>query len=264
MAFIDRDGLKIHYEAAGDGPVVLLTHGYSGTSHMWLGQVAALKADYRVVTWDIRGHGRSDSPTDPALYSEALTLGDMTAILDEVGAATATIGGLSLGGYLSLAFHVEQSELVHKNPGHKNRVHSLLLLDTGPGYRNAEAREGWNEMALGRARYFERKGLAGLDGESSAHGGEHTSAEGLALAAAGILRQYDSRVIDSLPGIELPTLVLVGENDKPFLGATDYMAERIPGAEKVVLRDAGHVANIDQPEAFNQTLLSFLARAYGA
>lgn len=248
MAYLDRDGVKVYYEVAGSGPAVLLTHGYSGTSHMWQGQVEALKDAFQVIVWDIRGHGRSDSPDDPALYSEALTLGDMTALLDAVGAETAAIGGLSLGGYLSLAFHVAQTE----------RVHSLMLFDTGPGYRNPEAREGWNEMARGRARYFRRKGLAGIGGGDEAHGDQHQSAEGLALAAEGILQQYDSRVIDSLPDISLPALVMVGAEDKQFLKPTDYMAGKIPGAEKVVLEKAGHVANVDQPEAFNAAVRDFL------
>ena len=187
---------------------------------------------------------------DPALYSEALTLDDMAAVLDAVGADTATIGGLSLGGYLSLAFHVEHSE----------RVHSLLLLDTGPGYRNPEAREGWNAMARGRGRFFRRKGLDGLAENTSAHGGQHRSAEGLALAAEGILQQYDARVINSLPDIRVPTLIAVGEHDKPFLAATDYMAARIPNSEKIVVGGAAHVANVDQPGKVNSALAGFLGR----
>src|SRR6187399_2067914 len=105
MATLDRDGVKIHYEVHGSGPAVLLSHGYSATSKMWDGQVAALKDRYKVIVWDMRGHGQSDYPTDGAKYSEALTVGDMAAILAAVGEKSAVIGGLSLGGYMSLAFH---------------------------------------------------------------------------------------------------------------------------------------------------------------
>jgi len=250
MPHLNRDGVKVYFEATGSGPTVLLSHGYSASHHMWQGQVAALKDAYQVVAWDVRGHGRSDSPADPAAYSEALTLADMAAILDHLEVESAAIGGLSLGGYLSLAFNVHYPE----------RTSALLLFDTGPGYRDATAREGWNEMARGRARYFRRKGLESIAAESSAHGNLHTSAEGLALAAEGILQQEDARVMESLAGISVPTLIMVGEQDKPFIGATDYMAAKIPDAEKVVIADAGHVANIDQPEAFNQALRSFLER----
>ncbi|MCL6644182.1 MAG: alpha/beta fold hydrolase [Dehalococcoidia bacterium] len=101
MPFVERDGVRIFYEAAGEGPPVLLSHGYSATSRMWRGQVEALAPRYRIITWDMRGHGQSDSPDDPALYSEAATVGDMAAILDALGIDTAVIGGLSLGGYMS-------------------------------------------------------------------------------------------------------------------------------------------------------------------
>jgi pimeloyl-ACP methyl ester carboxylesterase len=73
-----------------------------------------------------------------------------------------------------------------------------------------------------------------------------------------MLAQSDGRVIESLPSIHVPTLVLAGENDKQFLAATDYMAAKIPGAEKVILKDAGHAANLDQPEAFNKAVRAFL------
>jgi len=253
MAALDRDGVTIHYEVRGSGPTVLLSHGYSATSAMWRPQLDALSARYQVVTWDIRGHGLSDSPADDAFYSEALSLGDMAALLDAVGADGAHIGGLSLGGYLSLAFHVV----------HPERCRSLLLFDTGPGYRKDVARAQWNDMALGRARFFERSGLDRIDTRTDAHGGTHRSADGLARAARGILRQYDSRVMDSLPHIAVPVLVLVGADDAPFVGPSEYMARKIPGAELVVLDDAGHEANLDQPAAFNAAVLDFLARNSG-
>ncbi len=105
MPWVDRDGVGIYYEVHGDGPPLLLTHGYSSTSAMWHGQVDALAKDHRLILWDMRGHGQSDYPDDPRAYSESLTVADMAAILDAVGAERAVIGGLSLGGYMSLAFY---------------------------------------------------------------------------------------------------------------------------------------------------------------
>src|SRR5262249_40931819 len=77
-------------------------------------------------------------------------------------------------------------------------------------------------------------------------------------AARGIMAQHGSHVIDSLPDICVPTLVLVGAGDQPFLAASEYMAAKIPGARKVVIPDAGHTANVDQPEAFNRAVLELL------
>src|ERR1700733_13848457 len=86
MPKINRNGVNIHYEVHGSGPALLLTHGYSSTSAMWQGQIEALSKHHKLVLWDMRGHGQSD---DPAAYSEALTVGDMAALLDQVGAASA-------------------------------------------------------------------------------------------------------------------------------------------------------------------------------
>src|SRR5258706_15294663 len=105
MPKINRDGVEIYYEVHGSGPPLLLTHGYSSTSAMWQGQIEALSKRHRLVLWDMRGHGQSDYPDHPGAYSQALTVADMAALLDEVGAASAIVGGLSLGGYMSLAFY---------------------------------------------------------------------------------------------------------------------------------------------------------------
>ncbi|WP_322796895.1 alpha/beta fold hydrolase [Tepidiforma sp.] len=249
MPHLDRDGVSIFYQVAGSGPAILLSHGYSATSRMWDAQVSALSPEYAVVTWDMRGHGQSDSPDDPSAYSEAHTVADMAAILDALGVESAVIGGLSLGGYMSLAFHL----------AHPDRVRALMLFDTGPGYRNPAGREAWNRTAEARAVAFETRGLEALGPGAEVRIAAHRSARGLALAARGMLAQFDSRIIESLPSIAVPTLVLVGEKDEPFLGATDYMAAKIPGARKVVIPGAGHAANIDQPEAFNRAVREFLA-----
>lgn len=254
MATLNRDGVNLYYEAHGQGPVILLTHGYSATSQMWRGQVEALSEDHRLVTWDMRGHGRTDSPEDLSLYSEAHTVADMAALLDEVGARTAIVGGLSLGGYMSLAFHRAYPE----------RCRALLIIDTGPGYKNDEARAGWNANALKRAERLDAEGFAALGGSAEVRQAEHRSAKGLANAARGMLTQRDAAVISSLPDVKVPAIVIVGADDAPFLAASDYMAAKIPGAKKVVIDGAGHAANIDQPAAFNAALLAFLTELEAA
>ncbi len=250
MTTLNRDGVKIHYEVHGTGPTILLSHGYSSTCRMWDGQVAALKDRYQVIVWDMRGHGESDYPKDPALYSEGLTIGDMRALLDVVGADKAIVAGLSLGGYMSLAFHAS----------HPQRVRALMLFDTGPGFKKDEARAKWNETANKRAADFDARGLAALNSSDEVKLVRHRDAKGLAGAARGMLAQKTDRVIQSLERIAVPTLVLVGANDTNFLAATDYMAAKIKGATKVVIPDAGHAANLHQPAHFNQAVEAFLAK----
>ena len=124
------NGIEIEYQDGGLGSPVLLGHGYSATGRMWDGQRAALGDRYRIVSWDMRGHGQTESPEDPAQYSAALTVADMRALLGHCGVERAVVGGLSLGGYVSLAFYLAHPEMVR----------ALVICDSGPGYRNAEAR----------------------------------------------------------------------------------------------------------------------------
>ncbi|KJC55027.1 alpha/beta hydrolase [Bradyrhizobium sp. LTSP849] len=254
MPKIDRNGVGIYYEVHGDGQPLLLTHGYSSTSAMWHGQIDAFARDHKLVLWDMRGHGQSDYPDDPNAYSEALTVGDMAAILDAVGAGRAIIGGLSLGGYMSLAFY----------RAHPQRARALLIIDTGPGFKKDDAREAWNARALATADKLDREGLDMLKAATRERAtASHRNAKGLGLAARGMLTQRDARVMELLPDIKVPSLIVVGADDTPFLAASDYMAAKIPGAQKIVILAAGHAVNIDQPQAFVDAVAPFLKNLPG-
>jgi len=251
MAYLDRAGTRIFYEVTGDSdgrPPLLLSHGFGESSAMWQPNRTALAAARPVITWDMRGHGRSDSPADPAEYTHAVCVADMAALLDAAGAERAVAGGLSLGGFLSLAFCLEQPD----------RVAALVLCDTGPGFRSDDARQRWNSRAQATADRLERDGLGASGNDSGPTAAGHRSAAGLAKAARGMLAQSSSQVIDGLASIHVPTLVLVGGRDEAFLGAADYVAAKIPGAQHVVIPDAGHMCNIDQPDLFSEAVLAFL------
>jgi pimeloyl-ACP methyl ester carboxylesterase len=253
---LDRDGATISYsvcaaaggQAAGGPPPLLLTHGYGASAAMWQANLGALSTGRTVITWDICGHGRTSSPADPARYSEAGSVADMAAVLDAASSQRAVVGGLSLGGYLSLAFWLR----------HPDRVAALILCDTGPGFRRDEPREQWNARALARADALERRGAGALSSSPEVPG-TGQNLRGLALAARGILTQRDARVLESLPGITVPVLVVVGADDTPFRAAAGYLASKIPGATLAVLDGAGHAANMDQPAAFNAAVLGFLS-----
>ena len=248
MAYIVRDGVRVYFEDHGSGPGVLLTHGFSQSSTMWQDQVEVISANYRVMTWDMRGHGRSDYPNDLAAYSEAHNVADMAAILDACGLATAVIGGLSLGGCTSLAFHL----------AHPQRTAALMLFDTSPGFKKDEARAAWNTRANARADQLDAQGLEALSNSPGTRSAGHRNATGLARAARGMLGQFDDSLIQSLPNIAVPTMVLVGDRGEPFHAGTFYMARKIPNVQKVVIKNAGHGANVDQPVAFNNAVLGFL------
>lgn len=248
MSVLQRDGVRIHFDALGDGPCVLLTHGYAASSRMWKAQREALAGSHRTILWDMRGHGDSGTPADPSAYSVDAAIGDMAAILDACGESAAILAGMSLGGYMSLAFH----------RAHRERVRALVLVDTGPGFRSDESRAAWNRYALETAERYARDGLDALPDSPEVASAAHRSARGLELAARGMLVQRDAGVIESLRSINVPTLIVVGAEDKPFLDAAAYMARVIPGAIKEVIPGAGHAPNLERPDRFNEALLRFL------
>jgi pimeloyl-ACP methyl ester carboxylesterase len=220
---LERDGVVIAYDVRGsraDRAPVLLTHGYGESARMWDQNLPALVLDRTVITWDMRGHGASDSPDDPAAYTHEALLTDLAALLDDAGADRAVLCGMSLGGFLSLRFALQSPQ----------RVAGLVLVDTGPGFRDPGVRESWNARARERP-----------DGP-----------------VRELLVQHDSVVLDSLGQIAVPTLIVVGSEDEPFLAAAEVMHRRIPAARRIVLEGAGHTANMDAPEEFNAAVSDFL------
>jgi len=231
---------------AGALAPVLLTHGFGASQAMWAPNLDALGADRRVLTWDLPGHGASSAEGE---LSHERCIAEMLELLDELGAERAVIGGMSLGGYLSLLLCAR----------HPERVAALLLVDTGPGFRDDTARETWNEWVAGLADDLDARGPAALrPGRESAHADHVAGGAGLAAAARAILTQRDGEAFASLDRIAVPTLVLVGAEDDRFLAAADAMTRRIPGARKVIIENAGHAANMDQPAEFDRVVCGFL------
>jgi len=251
MPIVELNGIHINYEEHGrpDGTPIFLTHAYAATLQMWNPQFEALH-DYRVIGWDMRGHGGTDSPPGQDAYTEKLTVADMAALLRHLGIDRAVIGGLSLGGYISLEFQLAHPEMVR----------ALILCNTGPGYRKDEARAGWNEFSIGYAKRFEERGLDGFGRgiEIDATRQYQRSAQGLAFAGRGILTQRDAAVMEHLEEIDVPTLIVQGADDERYKAGCEYMAAKIPNARKVVIEKAGHAVNLYQPEEFNAAVLGFL------
>jgi pimeloyl-ACP methyl ester carboxylesterase len=251
MPVVALNGIHVNYEEHGrrDGAPILLTHAYAATLQMWNPQFEAL-ADYRVIGWDMRGHGGTDSPPAQDAYTEKLTVADMAGLLRHLEIERAVIGGLSLGGYISLEFQLAHPEMVR----------ALILSNTGPGYRKDEARAGWNDFSIGYAKRFEDRGLDALGRapEIEATRQYQRSAQGLAFAGRGILTQRDANVMLNLEKIDVPTLIVLGADDERYKAGGEYMAAKIPSARKVVIEGAGHAVNLYQPEKFNDAVLQFL------
>ena len=262
------DGLTLHAEAHGDGVPIVLSCALATTSENWRPQVAPLvAAGLRVVLWDFRGHGRSDAPDDPGAYDVHRVVDDLARVLDWAAPGEpAILAGLSFGGLASL-------HLALRDPA---RARALVLIGSGPGFKNPEAQARWQAQTERTAAFVRRNGMQAFVGGRAASTlvGRHTEAPAARAAANAIAAQQPhgiahfarqvagpaEPVIDRLAEIQTPALVMVGEQDEQFLRAADVLAARMPRAERVAIPAAGHILNLDQPEAFDAALLGFLER----
>jgi pimeloyl-ACP methyl ester carboxylesterase len=265
---VASDGVQLYVEAHGEGLPVLLSCGLCTTHENWRPQVAPfVAAGLRVLLWDYRGHGRSQSPHDPASYTMAQVVDDLGRVLAwGAGDRPAIVGGLSFGGLASLHFAL----------AHPERVRALLLVDTGPGFKNPEAQARWEAQVERTAGFLEARGCQAFARSKAA-----ATAIGLrpelpaAQAAARAIAAQDPTglalfarrvagpappVIDQLASLGIPALVVVGEKDEPYLRAAEVLASRLPKAESVKIAGAGHVVNLEEPEAFDAAVLGFLGR----
>lgn len=254
MPKININGVGLYYEEHGQGYPVIFLHGFSSTHQTWSPQVPDLSKEVRFITYDARGHGLSDSPEKAEEYSADIVVEDLFQLLEQLGIEQAVVGGLSMGGYESLRFYLT----------HPDKVKALIIMDTGPGYKNPKSREAWNEDREALAKELETKGIEAMLEEGMTETRRAILLKqnpiGLAHMARKVVAQHDSRVIESLREIKVPSLILIGEDDTPFMPAAQYMAKKIPDSELIIIPKAGHSANVDNPEAFNRAVLDFLRK----
>lgn len=262
------DGIRLYAEASGSGTPLLLSPGYCQTHENFRAQVAPfVAAGYRVVLWDYRGHGKSEVPEKEGAYSMAQVVDDLGRVLDWAAPGEpAVVGGLSFGGLVAQ----------HLALDHPERVVALLLVSSGPGFKNPKSQAGWEAQVDRIAGRLERIGFEGYTAGRAAPNSiglqpdlPAAQAAGRAIEAqvpSGVAR-FGRRVtsiapstIDRLSEIQVPALVLVGSLDAAYQAAGEVMSARLSNSEHVLIKNAGHCVNIEQTEAFNHTVLDFLAR----
>ena len=255
------DGLNIGYDDVGTGKPLVLVHGYPFNRSLWDPQVEALRGSYRVVTLDLPGFGESD------VSSEPLSIRDMAiyvaSLLDQLQIERATLGGLSMGGYVVLAFYKEFAD----------RVAGLILGDTRAEADSVEAKltreqqarqilaEGMNATASAMLP----KLLSGQTVRDRPDIVEHvrqmilrTKPEGAATALNAMASRDDQTNL--LFKINVPTLILIGSEDTITpLANSEKVNERISSSRLVKIDKAAHVSNLEQTEVWNKELLNFMA-----
>lgn len=264
-----HDGVKLYYEEAGSGRPLVFVHEYAGDYRSWEPQMRFFSRYYRCIASNARGYPPSDVPQDPEKYSQALARDDIRSILDHLGIDKAHVCGLSMGGFATLHFGISYAK----------RALSLVVGGCGYGAEpakreqfraetNAAAeqieKQGMPEVAkrysLGPTRVqFQNKNPRGWR-EFADQLAEHSTL-GSALTMRGVQARRPSlwELSDAMKAIEIPTLILTGDEDDPCLEPALLMKRNIPNSGLVVLPRAGHTINIEDPEPFNRALFEFFA-----
>jgi len=253
------NGINLYYEVYGQGYPVVLLHGFLDTVDSWQAQIPALSRDYQLIIYDARGHGKSESPLSPDLYSADIVVEDLFELLRTLKIEKAVVGGISMGGYETLRFYMR----------HPEAVSALIPIDTGPGYHSVARREESNRWSEERIKVLETQGMEAYLTLPAPFTSlyQHPKEDMLKLNPIGLINmsrkvimQHDSLVIENLSQIKVPSLILVGEKDERFLRAASYMTKIIPGAQCTVIPGAGHLVNQDAPGFFNKVVLDFLGK----
>jgi 3-oxoadipate enol-lactonase len=257
---IHIDNIDMAYTDSGSGRPVVLIHGYPFNRTLWNEQVEALSKNHRVIAPDLRGFGESEASDGPATMNRLAQ--DVALLLDHLEIARATIAGLSMGGYVALAFYKQL-------PSH---VRALVLADTRA---QADTEEG-KQTREQQAQKALSEGMAGiadamlpklLTPETVSKRPDivkrvrdmmlKTKPEGAAAALRGMAARDDQTSL--LSKISVPTLILVGAEDAITPAAdSEKMNQAIAGSQLIVLENAGHVSNLERTEQFNDAMLDFL------
>ena len=261
-------GLRLFFEAEGEGPTLLLLHGFTQTGRSLAGVAAGLRDAHRCVRVDLVGHGESDAPGDPSAYTMERCTAQLAALLDALGIARAQVFGYSMGGRTALALASSRPE----------RVVSVLAVGASAGLDDPAARaarvrddealaarierdgvpafvEHWTALPLfaTQARLGERF-LARARAERLAQ-----RAHGLAGSLRGMGSGAQAPLGERLATLPMPVLLVAGAEDARFAALARSLAARIPRGRARVLPGAGHAAHLEEPEAFLRVARPFFA-----
>ena len=267
MPYANVNGIDTHYRETGEGFPVVFVHGYTGNSRNWALTVPALRENFRTISVDLRGHGLSAKPASEDDYALEVMASDVYELLKSLDVTGCLLVGHSMGGMVSQLLILEHPEIVR----------ALVLVDTA-----AEVPKGLlhEERLNQRKRLIEMAETEGMEAVFEEQ--ERITPLHPALAAKprfveiwreqflmtsreayiACAKAMSSRrsLLGELGAISVPTLVICGEKDEPFLDPSRQMHEAIPGSELVIISGAGHGPQMETPAEFNRVLADFLAK----
>jgi len=260
--------VRLHVECDGSGPSLVLAHGFAGSARNWRPQVRALADTHRICRFDARGHARSEAPDDPAAYSLDTFVDDFDAVATQAGSEPIVAGGLSLGAVIALGWAAK----------HPARVRGIVLMAlpgdrrSGRGFgavadefADAILREGI-DAAGERYVWGPRSGLDPAAAKLVRQGFLEHPPHGLANTLRGVLAglpdpvTFAHRLFDH----GTPALVIAGSRDEAAVSGAEAVAAVLPHAEVAIVRDAGHVVNLERSAEVSarvRTWLGTLARS---
>jgi 2-succinyl-6-hydroxy-2,4-cyclohexadiene-1-carboxylate synthase len=271
MATATINGLEMHYREKGEGFPVVLVHGFTGNSRNWALTVPVLTRQFRTISVDLRGHGHSAKPVRAEDYTLEAMADDVYALLQHLGVRDCYLAGHSMGGMVSQHIVLDHPELVR----------ALVLVDTAAeipeGLVNKErlaARERLVAIAReqGMEAVFDEQLRVNPPADGMQANAEFlrtwreqfllTSKEAYIYGARGMASRKS--LLGELHRVSVPTLVICGENDEPFLEASRKMHAEIHGSRLEVIEGAGHSPQIETPAPFNAVITEFLSKVHEA
>lgn len=266
MPSFSADGINIHYEVTGQGFPLVWSHEFAGNYDSWDPQVKFFSRRYQVITYSARGYPPSDVPSDGETYSQDQAVEDLYLLLQHLGIGQAYVGGLSMGGSTALNFGI----------AHREMARALIVAAAGSGTT------GWEEFLQSGQQLIERLLAEGMEAvahdyargatrqpflfkdpkgwEQFHEGLKVHSARGSALTYQGIQLKRPTiyALEEQLKTLQVPTLVMIGDEDEPCVEPAVFMKRTIPNAGLAVFPQSGHTINLEEPDLFNRTVSDFL------
>ena len=265
MAYASVNGVSLYYEEHGSGYPLVWSHEFAGDYRSWRAQVQFFSRRYRVITYNARGYPPSDVPENLDDYTQEQSVDDLRGLLEHLKIERAHIGGLSMGGNVALNFGLTYPEMAR----------SLVVAGTGAGSTDVEPFRRNVNMRADRMRaggmeamgdYLNsgtrvqllRKDPVGY--EEFRRGFLEHSPIGSALTFSGVQGRRPSifDLEDRMRALEAPTLIMTGDEDEPCIEPSVFMKRCIPRSGLVVMPQAGHAINLEDPDLFNRIVLDFL------
>ena len=266
MPTFSANGVEIYYEITGQGFPLVWCHEFGGSYQSWEAQVKFFSRRYQVITYAARGWPPSDVPTDPMAYSQDIVVNDLYLLLRHLNISQAHIGGLSMGGSVTLKFGISHPEMAKSlivasaGSGSTNRE---TFLATGQAMSDRLLSEGMAPVAKDYGNtnirvQLLRKDPLGFETFSTLLA-EHSSV-GSALTYQGFVMNRPTvfAMEDDLRSLQVPTLIMIGDEDEPCIEPGIFMKRTIPKSGLSSFPQSGHAINLEEPDLFNRTVLDFL------